>query len=329
MSEHNTQETGTAKAVLVTGAAGYIGRLVVADLAGNRDGIDAVVAMDLREVPEADRLPGVTYVAMDIRDAAMADVMVEHHINTVVHLAAVVNPNGAMTPQMEYEIDVLGTKNVLDACVKTGVAQFIVTSSGAAYGYHADNPQWLSETDALRGNDEFPYSKHKRLVEEMLAEYRREHPSVKQLIFRPGTVLGASVKNQITNLFEKKFVLGIRGSGTPFVFIWDQDVVGCIVEGIRTGKSGIYNLAGDGVMTMADIAKRLGKPFVAIPPGVLGTALGIMKKIGVGRYGPEQVRFLQYRPVLSNEQLKAGFGYVPRKTSAEVFDLYCEHQHAT
>ena len=51
-------------------------------------------------------------------------------------------------------------------------------------------------------------------------------------------------------------------------------------------------------------------------------ALGIAQPLGVSRYGPEQVRFLQYRPVLDNSALKTEFGYSPELTSAQTFDLW-------
>jgi len=91
---------------------------------------------------------------------------------------------------------------LLEACISTGVKRIIVTSSGAAYGYHADNPEWLVEHDRLRGNEEFAYSHHKRLVEEMMDDYREKHPELEQVIFRIGTILGKNVNNQITALFE-------------------------------------------------------------------------------------------------------------------------------
>ncbi len=65
--------------------------------------------------------------------------------------------------------------------------QIIVTSSGAAYGYHADNPEWLTEDDPVRGNEAFAYSHHKRLVEEMLAVCRTQHPELRQVVLRVGT----------------------------------------------------------------------------------------------------------------------------------------------
>jgi superfamily I DNA/RNA helicase len=50
--------------------------------------------------------------------------------------------------------------------------------------------------------------------------------------------------------------------------------------------------------------------------------LAVLKKLHLTQYGPEQVDFLRYRPVLDNRRLKQEFGYVPRKTSSEVFDFW-------
>jgi UDP-glucose 4-epimerase len=108
------------------------------------------------------------------------------------------------------------------------------------------------------------------------------------------------------------------------VFIWDRDVAACIAIGVREGKTGIYNLAGDGVMTLREIAARLGKRYIALPPAVVSGGLALLSRLGVSRYGPEQVRFLQYRPVLDNQALKREFGYTPRRTTREVFELYAE-----
>jgi UDP-glucose 4-epimerase len=197
-----------------------------------------------------------------------------------------------------------------------------VTSSGAAYGYHADNPVPLSEADPLRGNEAFPYSHHKRLVEEMLAQARQSQPELEQVILRVGTVLGRGTENQITALFRKPRLLALRGSESPFVFIWTRDLARILHRAATDGPVGIFNVAGDGAMGMSDLARALGKPVLRLPAGLLKAALALAKPLGLSRYGPEQVRFLQYRPVLANDALKREFGYVPEKTSAEVFDLW-------
>lgn len=314
----------SGQSVLVTGAGGYLGRQVIAGLAGLRDAgvIANVVALDVRPVDATQRLPGVVYATSDIREPGLEALLHEHGISTVVHLASIVTPGKNSDRAFEYSVDVGGTQRVLDACLASAVSHLIVSSSGAAYGYHADNAPWLRETDPIRGNQVFAYSWHKRLVEEMLAKARLDHPELKQTIFRIGTILGESVRNQITDLFEKPRLIGIAGSDSPFVFIWDQDVVGAILMAAETGKEGIYNVAGDGALTLHEIAGRMGKRVVALPAPVVRSALWVLKKLGLTQYGPEQIDFLRYRPVLDNARLKKQFGYTPRMSSSQVFDFY-------
>jgi len=308
--------------ILVTGGGGYLGSQVVARLAalpgGERPAL--IVAHDLRE--PAVRLPQVDYLACDIRSPQLAEAIALHRINVVVHLAAIMPSGKAHTRDFEYDVDVNGTRKLLDACVQHGVKRIVVSSSGAAYGYHFDNAPWLTEDMPVRGNEVFAYSHHKRLVEEMLANYRMEHPALEQVVLRIGTILGPTVHNQITDMFEKPRLLAIQGSDSPFVFIWDQDVVGIILRAIEDGPAGIYNVAGDGALTIHEIAQRLGKKTRRLPSWLLRGALSILKSLGLTQYGPDQLDFLRYRPVLLNTRLKTVFGYTPTYTSAEVFEVY-------
>jgi len=308
----------TPKKVLVTGSSGYLGSQTVAALARRPD--LAVIALDVRE--PAARLDGVAYEVADIRAPEVDAIVARHRPDVIVHLASIVTPGKNSNRAFEYDVDVNGTRNLLQACVKHGVRRVIVSSSGAAYGYYADNPEWLIESDPVRGNEVFAYSCHKRLVEEMLAAYRTSHPDLEQIVFRIGTILGPTVRNQITDLFEKPKILAIAGSDSPFVFIHDQDVVGAILHGIDSPKTGIFNVAGDGKLTIFEIAQRLGKRCRVLPAGLLQAALWVLKKLNLTQYGPEQLDFLRYRPVLLNTRLKEEFGYTPKLSSAQVFDLY-------
>lgn len=312
---------------LITGASGAIGLQVIRRLYKDNFKDVEVVATDIREMPDFLNHKNLTFKKMDIRSSDMADLIKLGDFDGILHLASIVSPGKNSSREFEYSVDVLGTKNILSAAVIGKVEQFIVTSSGAAYGYHKDLPEWISEEEPVKGHKVFAYSWHKKCVEEMLHEYRLNHPQLKQLILRPGTILGDTMNNQITDLFQKPVVIGIQGSDSPFVFIWDEDVAEIIYQGMMKSKSGIYNLAGDGKVTNYELAAILNKPLVKFPTVVLRSALKILKTLKLTQYGPDQVDFLKYRPVLSNQKLKDEFGYTPTYSSREVLLRYLKAQN--
>ncbi|MWD29031.1 NAD-dependent epimerase/dehydratase family protein [Aquicoccus sp. SCR17] len=305
--------------ILVTGAAGLVGQALLR-VAAER-GRD-LVATDLRR--PSGMPAGAAFHPLDVTGPDADRVIGQVKPRTVVHLASIVTPPKGSTRAMQYKVDVAGTRNVLRACLAHGVRRLVVTSSGAAYGYHPDNPDWLTEDAPLRGNEAFAYAHHKRLVEELLAEARHKHPRLEQVVLRVGTVLEPGAKNQITALFERPRLLAIRGSASPFVFVWTEDLAEILLRAATNGPTGIYNVAGDGALSVEDLAARMGKKVQRIPAWALKTALAVAHPLGLSPYGPEQVRFLQYRPVLANDRLKSVFGYAPRRSSAEVFDAWWE-----
>lgn len=307
--------------ILVTGAAGFVGTTLLPALAQLPD--VQVCGTDLRMPAN----PPVRFEQLDLRDAAGLDALFRSFAPTsVIHLASIVTPPPGMTRAEMRDIDVGATETLLRLCIQHGVGHLTVTTSGASYGYHADNPAWIDEDTPVRGNVEFAYSDHKRQIEALLATARIDHPALKLLILRPGTVLGRDVANQITALFAKPRVLGIRGCDSPFVFIWDEDLVRILVRGVQTQAVGVFNVAGDGAVAMPEIARQLAKPYLPLPAWLLRGLLTVLHPLGLVQYGPEQVGFLQYRPVLDNTRLKRDFGYVPALTSAQALGALLDAQ---
>lgn len=304
--------------VLVTGGAGYLGSLVVTRLVDQ--GV-RTIALDIR--PPRQARQGVVEVTGDLRSLDLAGLLDEQAVDAVVHLAAIVEPPRGMSDQELADIEVGGTSRVLEACLAAGVTHLTVTSSGAAYGYHARNDgRLLGEDEPVIGSPEFAYSRHKAQVEALLAHARRVHPQLGQLVLRPGTILGAGTDNQITALFTGRVMLGLRGAASPFTFVWDQDVAQVIVRGVLERRTGIFNVAGEGVLTLREIAARTGARLVSVPPDAVRRALGLGSRLGMLRYGPEQVDFLRHRPVQDITRLRRAFPGLPSKTTREVFEMY-------
>jgi nucleoside-diphosphate-sugar epimerase len=302
--------------VLVTAGAGFLGTHVAAALVSHPE-VSLVVACDVRRA--AHPLEGVVYDDCDLtRAAGLASLMERHRIDVVVHLAAIMCPDRDVA--RACRVDVEGSRNVLDACLAAGVRRIVVSSSDAAYGYLADNPERLHEDDPLRGDDAFAHDT--RLVEGMLADERMRHPVLEQVVFRIGTILGPSVRDQTTALWDAPRILAIRGADSPFVFVWVDDVAGAMVRAATDGPPGVYNLSGSGRVTVREIAERVGKPLLTVPAGLLAFGLRVGRMLHLTVHGPELVDFLRYRPVLANDALRDEFGFTPRMSSREAFEAY-------
>lgn len=305
--------------ILITGAAGDIGSRLV-KIFSEKNQIQLFTTA-LSELPyEANS----THRAFDIRDQNFLDWVAEIKPDVIIHLASIIQLPVNMSVEQAHDIDVKATKALLDTCVNVGVGKIVVTSSGAAYGYYQDNAPYLTEDMPVRGNDDYFYSSHKRQVEEMLADYREKFPALKQVVLRPGTVLGPNFENPITNMFSKNMITGIAGSDSPFVIIWVDDLVAYLIEASTTDVTGVYNVAGDGTLSLKQIAKRLNKPYIAIPSLVLRSLLSILKPMKISQYGPEQVKFVEFRPVLCNAKIKKSFVHQPEKTTLQAFEAFLQ-----
>ncbi|MBS7691175.1 NAD-dependent epimerase/dehydratase family protein [Pseudomonas lalucatii] len=302
--------------VLITGAAGFIGQRVLAELAVQHPGW-TLIAADIRPLSVQGLPLNVEPVRLDIsRAAQVLDCVREWRPQAILHLAAVVNPPASLSAARLHAIEVGGTRAVLEAALAEDVEQLIVTSSGAAYGYCPDNPEWIDEEHPLRADGAFLHARHKREIEQLLASARAAQPRLRQLVLRPCTILGKRIDSRLGELFGRRAVVGLRGHDSRCGFVWEQDVVNVIRLGLEQGRAGIFNLAGDGALTLREIAALLGKPYRPLPAAVLGMALRLLKPLGLSRHG-EQLDFLRYRPVLANRRLKEAFGYSPRYSSRQ------------
>ncbi|MCI5058861.1 MAG: NAD-dependent epimerase/dehydratase family protein, partial [Flavobacteriales bacterium] len=311
--------------VLITGATGYIGSLLIDHIVRENEQIK-IIALGRKDCPSKLNHPRVKYFKTDIRSNAVKEIVEQNEPDIVVHLAAVVNPGKDNTRELAYDIDVNATASLLKACTSAEVKKFIYLSSGAVYGYHPDHPEWIHEDWPIRGNKEYPYAYHKKLAEEILVAYQKSHPQMEQLILRVPAVLGEETDSQITDLLNKNPMITVGRSDCPFVFIWDKDLVRCIYNGILGSGKGVFNIAGDGKLSVFEMAKISNRKVLNFPTWLMRLIMGTGKTLGLTKNGAEVVSFVLYRPVLANKKMKEELEFIPEKTSKETFEYYLKHQ---
>lgn len=309
--------------ILITGAAGSLGRRLVEKLVQAPS--LSLYATDIKKNP-FNASDNLHYESFDLRAPGFTDWVEEIKPDAVVHLASVLQISARLTREMAYDIDVVATKRLLKSCITSGVKKFIITTSGAAYGYHPENKDIITEARPPRGNEDYFYSSHKAEIERIMADYRERYPELQQIVFRPGAILGPNFEGPVVDLFKQKMITGLMGYPGPFNFIWSEDVVDYIIEGLQSDITGQFNIAGDGIMTMKQIAQRLQKLYLPLPELLIKAVLAIAKPLGLTQYGPEQTKFIKYRPVLDNSKLKNTFSHQPIYSSSQALDAFLAQQ---
>ena len=258
--------------VAVTGPTGDIGRALLRELDAD-PAIERVLGMARREFdPGSMGLTKTEYRQGDVLDRAAVDALAAD-ADVLVHLAFIILGGRDETRSINLE----GSRNVFEAA--RGVRRLVYTSSVAAYGFHADNPQPLTEAVPTRGTDAHYYSAQKAELEETLTA-ALDGADTEAYVFRPCIVAGGDAL-ALVEAFPKllrKVPLAkpvLPDPGTPFQLVHTEDVATALAAAVRgDGPPGVYNLAGDGTITAGDLARAFGWLSVPIPKAGVSLTAG-------------------------------------------------------
>jgi UDP-glucose 4-epimerase len=279
--------------VAVTGPTGEIGHAVVAALERSRE-VGRIIGMARRPFdPAAKGWQKVSYRQGDVLDrAAVADLVQDADV--VVHLAFMIL--GGAKESRAVNLD--GSRNVFAASVAAGAKRLVYTSSVAAYGFHRDNPQPLTEETQARGTAEHYYSAQKAEVETLLAD-TLAGAATGAYVLRPCIVAGRDAPllvdslpyTQISDRLPGPILSLLDGvpilkpvlpdPGVPFQLVHHDDVAGAIRAAVLgRGAPGVYNLAGAGELTVKQLAEELGWYSIPVPDLAVDAVAEMVGRLG-------------------------------------------------
>jgi nucleoside-diphosphate-sugar epimerase len=200
----------------------------------------------------------------NVLDRSALDALVAE-ADVVVHLAFIIMGGREESRRINLE----GSRNVFAAAAAAErVKRLVYTSSVAAYGFHSDNPQPLTEVVPARGSDEHYYSAEKAELEATLwTEVAGK--GLDTYVFRPCIVAGPDALmplESIPSLVRRAPLTVLPDPGTRFQLVHHDDVATALVAAARgAGSPGVYNLAGPGELSAREFARALGWYSVPIP----------------------------------------------------------------
>ncbi|GAA3187391.1 MULTISPECIES: NAD-dependent epimerase/dehydratase family protein [Streptomyces] len=311
------------RVVLVTGAArqlaGRLVRRILRDPSVERViGVDAVVPA---------RLPaGAEFLQADIRQPAIARVLAETGVDTVVHMDVNSTPPGRRGGRAGVkETNVIGTMQLLGACQKAPrVQRLVVKSSTGVYGSAPRDPAVFGEDTPPKSLPSGGFAKDVVEVEGYVRGFARRRPDVAVCVLRFANVLGPCADSPLAEYFSLPVLPTVLGYDPRLQFVHEEDALAALLiaaSAPRPGtlNSGTFNIAGDGVLLLSQTARRLGRPTLPLLLPTVTWAGAALRAVGVTDFSPEQIRLLTHGRVVRTTQMRETLGFEPRYTTAETF----------
>jgi nucleoside-diphosphate-sugar epimerase len=317
-------------AVAVTGPTGEIGKPLLSELE-RRSEVGCVVGMARRPFDPADEgWAKVSYRRGDILDRGSLAALFDG-ADVAVHLAFAIFGSREETRKVNLE----GTRNVFEVAIKSGVKRLVYASSVAAYGFHLDNPQPLTEDVPPRGSESFYYSAQKAELEGLLDELLLGS-GVDAYVFRPCIVAGPRatmlIEQTVAAMRPVDPVPALRKGiekiplvkpllpdpGMPLQLVHHDDVARAMAAAIcGDGPPGVYNLAGEGEIGVADIARELGWRSIAVPVPAVNAGSAVARRLTFASSKLEWATALDTPVLMDTTKARRDLDWQPQHDAAE------------
>jgi nucleoside-diphosphate-sugar epimerase len=319
--------------VAVTGPTGDIGRSLLRVLEHSPE-VGRVAAMARRPFdPAAEGLTKTEYRQADVLDPGAVHEVIAG-ADVVVHLAFMIMGR----VQDTAKINLTGSRNVFDAAIAAGASRLVYASSVAAYGFGPDNPPVLTEDIEPRGTARHYYSAQKAELEGTLRE-ALAGAATEAYVFRPCIVAGPDALTLVetipyVQLSDKmpsavlralEFMPALKpvlpNPGVPFQLVHHDDVASALQAAVvGRGEPGIYNLAAEGTLTLADIADALGWYSVPVPELAVGATAEVVARLPFVPAEAQWIESLRRSVIMDTSRARTLLGWEPRYDARETLE---------
>lgn len=304
------------RVVLVTGVAGDLGRRFARRLADHPE-IDRVIGVDV--TPPKLGTGAMQFVRADIRNPVIAKVLVREHVDTVVHAGVDATPASGRGSMKEQ--NVIGTMQLLAACQQAPeLERLVVKSATAVYGATNRDPAMFTEDMSARRLPSSGFPKDVAEVEGYVRGFARRRPDVTVTTLRMANMIGPIVYSPLTAYFKMPVVPTVLGFNPRLQFVHEHDAHGALERATIAGIGGTFNVSGDGVITLAQAIRRLGKTSLPLPSAGVAGFGAVARRFGGVEFTPHQIAWLTYGRGVDNTRVREVLGYEPVYTTEQAFN---------
>lgn len=316
-----TRQKKTDKTIVILGATGVIGSRTLQYLEASKQ-FAKIVVVDQRK-PDFN-LKRAKFYKFDLTaptaDADLAEILKTENCDTLIHTALPVSP----VKNMDYahELIAIGSYYIFNACHAAKVRKVVISTTTDVYGAFPTNPNYLTENMSLKG-----HLQDKTLADRIDAEkqamlFQKKNPESVVTIFRHCTILGPGIDSYKTRYLKRPVVLTMLGYDPLIQFVHIDDVMQAFQKLIHEDHRGVFNFAGDGVLSLSRIIELSGAVGLPMPPRVFKNVVQFLWNLDVSPAPASLANFLRYICVADNQKFKKQVGFSPKyNTKAALLDF--------
>ena len=245
--------------IFITGATGLVGSFVCKELLAKGHDIRAIKRNSSKMDLLTEIQDKIEWVVGDMTDPAFLEESLEG-IEAVIHGAAIISFDKRWEQKM-YEVNVLGTADLVNACLKKGVKKFMHVSSVAAIG-RKQGQKYLSETDRWEGT-EFDSIYAKSKYKQELEVWRGAQEGLEVKIVNPSIILGPGIwgSGGSTSVFKYAYdEKGFHPAGTVN-YVDVRDVAEVIVKLVESEIHSERFILNAGTLSYKEFFGRIAQSF--------------------------------------------------------------------
>jgi UDP-glucose 4-epimerase len=212
---------------------------------------------------------------------------------------------------VRHEVNVLGTKRVLEYAVAHGVKRVVVLSSGYVYGALPDNPSFMAEDHPLLAGRNYPEIRDLVEVDSLATAFMWQHPDIHTSILRPVPTLGYYSDNSIVNYLRGPRVVVMMGFNPMLQFMHEEDLVEAVAIALTRRLRGVYNVTGPGEVPLRVAIEETGGRPLALPEPVARPLLGRLFRLGLVRIPPGAIDYIKYPCTIAGDRFANETGFRP------------------
>jgi nucleoside-diphosphate-sugar epimerase len=297
--------------VIVTGAAGSIGRRVAAAFSTAMPNW-TVVGVDLVAAPS---IPGVDHKIADLAVASLRDYF--DGADVIVHAATALRFDALSADDVRLDLAI--TRRVLDEADLAGVRQVILLSSAMVYGAWPDNAMPLSEDAEVRPIADLDFAVHKVEVERLGEEWWRQGDQRRLTVLRPTTTVSDDGPGGLGEMMLASNAVRSEDGDAAVQFLHVEDLASAVVYAAARGHDGVLNVAPDSWISPEGFAALTGpKPRIRLPDGLAKALTSARFRLGLAPTPRGVVAYTTHSWVVANDRLRS-LGWVPENTNEEAY----------